>query len=186
MLLLVIVFAVIGARLYHVIHLSAFYAENPLLIPQIWNGGLGIPGGVAGGALLTTSEIAKSLRPGMHASTFGGNCLAARAGVATLEMIDRDNLLEHARELGRQFGERLRDMQRRLPVVREVRVLGVMIGVELGIDGTAAVQACLERRLLINCTHGTVLRLLPAMNLTEEQLHAGCDILEEVLQGQKP
>lgn len=51
MLLLVIVFAVIGARLYHVIHLSAFYAENPLLIPQIWNGGLGIPGGVAGGAL---------------------------------------------------------------------------------------------------------------------------------------
>jgi acetylornithine/succinyldiaminopimelate/putrescine aminotransferase len=65
-----------------------------------------------------------------------------------------------------------------------VRVLGVMIGIELSIEGVPAVKACMERKLLINCTHNTVLRLLPAMNLTEEQAHEGCDILAEVLADQ--
>ena len=61
-----------------------------------------------------------------------------------------------------------------------------MIGVELAVDGAAVVQACLQKGLLINCTHGTVLRLLPALTLTDEQLDEGCDILEEVLLNLKP
>jgi acetylornithine/succinyldiaminopimelate/putrescine aminotransferase len=56
-----------------------------------------------------------------------------------------------------------------------------MIGIELSVDGAPVVQQCLQRRLLINCTHQTVLRLLPALNLTDEQLEEGCGILEEVL-----
>ena len=60
-----------------------------------------------------------------------------------------------------------------------------MIGVELTVDGTAIVEQCLQRRLLINCTHGTVLRLLPALNLTDEQLKDGCDIIEDVLLAHK-
>jgi acetylornithine/N-succinyldiaminopimelate aminotransferase len=63
-----------------------------------------------------------------------------------------------------------------------VRILGVMIGVELAVEGAPVVKSCLDRRLLINCTQGTVLRLLPAMNLTIEQAHEGLDILGEVLQ----
>ena len=63
------------------------------------------------------------------------------------------------------------------------RVLGCMVGVELAVDGAPVVKACLERRLLINCTHTTVLRLLPALTLTDEQLDHGCGILEEVLLG---
>jgi len=55
---------------------------------------------------------------------------------------------------------------------------------ELAIDGTSTVKACLERKLLVNCTHGTVIRLLPAMTLTEEQAHQGCDILAEVIKAQ--
>jgi acetylornithine/succinyldiaminopimelate/putrescine aminotransferase len=58
-----------------------------------------------------------------------------------------------------------------------------MIGVELSVDGTPIVQKCLERRLLVNCTHGTVLRLLPALTLADEQIDEGCGILEEVLLG---
>ena len=140
-------------------------------------------GGVAGGALLTTKEIATSLRPGMHAATFGGNPLAARAGIATLEMIEEDNLLENATRLGEVFRGRLTALQAECDIIREVRVPGVMIGVELTVEGAPAVQACLERKLLVNCTQGRVIRLLPAMNLTEEQAHEGCDILAEVLQG---
>lgn len=141
-------------------------------------------GGIAGGAMLTTAEIAPSLRPGMHAATFGGNPIAARAGIAALEMIDNENLLENTRHIAEVFRSRLLDMQKQCEIVRDVRVLGVMIGVELGIDGTPAVQACMEKNLLINCTHGTVLRLLPAMNLSEQQVHDGCDILLGVLKEQ--
>src|SRR6202035_1585654 len=64
-------------------------------------------GGIAGGALLTTPEIGASLRPGLHAATFGGNPIAARAGIAAIEMIEQENLLEHARQLGEVFRGRL-------------------------------------------------------------------------------
>jgi predicted acetylornithine/succinylornithine family transaminase len=138
-------------------------------------------GGIAGGALLTTAEIAPSLRPGMHAATFGGNPIAARAGIAALEMIDEQNLLENGKQLGRIFRERLESLAAECDLIREVRVLGVMIGVELAIEGAAIVKACLERRLLINCTQGVVLRLLPALNLTAEQAHEGLDILCDIL-----
>jgi acetylornithine/N-succinyldiaminopimelate aminotransferase len=139
-------------------------------------------GGVAGGALLTTPEIAPSLRPGMHAATFGGNPIAARAGIAALEMIDNENLLQNGLKLGEVFRKRFTELAARLPLISEVRVAGCMIGIDLKVDGTAAVQACLERQLLINCTHGHVLRLLPALNLSVEQAHEGCDIIGEVLE----
>lgn len=141
-------------------------------------------GGIAGGALLTTAEIAPSLRPGMHAATFGGNPIAARAGIAALEMIDNEQLLANVRRLGELFAQRLTALQQECDVIREVRVLGLMIGIELAIDGTPIVQACMDRKLLVNCTHQTVIRLLPAMNLTEQQLHDGCDILATVLKEQ--
>ena len=141
-------------------------------------------GGVAGGALLTTAEIAPSLRPGMHAATFGGNPIAARAGIAAIEMIENEGLLAHTRRLSEIFRQRLTQLQSECDLVRDVRVLGVMIGLELAIDGTAVVQQCMDRKLLVNCTQGTVIRLLPAMNLTEQQVHDGCDILAEVIKQQ--
>jgi len=138
-------------------------------------------GGVAGGAMLTTAEIAPSLRPGMHAATFGGNPIAARAGIATIEMIEQNGLLENAKQFGELFRSRLTELQEECEIIQEVRVAGMMIGVELGIDAAPAVKACMDRNLLINCTQGTVVRLLPAMTLTEEQAHEGCDILAGVL-----
>jgi acetylornithine/succinyldiaminopimelate/putrescine aminotransferase len=141
-------------------------------------------GGLAGAAMLAKTEIAPCLRPGMHAATFGGNPIAARAGVAAIEMIESQNLLEAARRLGDIFQQRLGELQQQCDLVREVRVRGAMIGMELSIDGTATVKACLERKLLINCTHGTVIRLLPALTLSDDQAHQGCDILAEVIKAQ--
>lgn len=149
--------------------------------PDVMTLSKAICGGVAGGAMLTTPEIAKSLRPGMHACTFGGNAVAAAAGIAYIEAIERENLLEHAKHLGELFRTRLEALKQECDLVREVRVRGVMIGAELSVEGAPAVRACLERKLLINCTHGTVIRLLPAMNLTDEQAHEGLDILSDVL-----
>jgi len=120
----------------------------------------------------------------MHAATFGGNPIAARAGLATLEMIEREGLLERARRLGELFRQRLEQLRDECDLVREVRVRGLMIGVELSVEGAPTVRACLERQLLVNCTHGTVIRLLPAMTLSDAQAHEGCDILAEVLKKQ--
>ena len=138
-------------------------------------------GGVAGAAMLTTPEIAPSLRPGMHAATFGGNPIAASAGIATIETIEKDGLLEHATQISQTLQKRLADLQERNDLVREVRVLGLMIGIELAADGAPVVQTCLEHGLLTNCTQQTVIRLLPAMNLSQQQASDGCDILVEAI-----
>jgi acetylornithine/succinyldiaminopimelate/putrescine aminotransferase len=152
--------------------------------PDVMTLAKAVCGGIAGGALLTRPDIAPSLRPGMHAATFGGNPIAARAGVATIEMIERDNLLEQGQRLGEIFRQRFTELQSECDVIREVRVAGVMVGVDLAIEGAPIVKACLERKLLINCTHGTVLRLLPALNLSEQQAHDGCDLIAESLKEQ--
>jgi acetylornithine/succinyldiaminopimelate/putrescine aminotransferase len=73
------------------------------------------------------------------------------------------------------------ELKQRCDAVRDVRVLGMMIGVELSIDGAPVVQACLEKNLLVNCTQGRVIRLLPAMTLTEAEVHEGCDRLGEAI-----
>lgn len=138
-------------------------------------------GGIAGGAMLTTPEIAPSLRPGMHAATFGGNPIAARAGIAAIEMIERENLLENVQTLADVFRSRLTALAEECDIIQEVRVLGLMIGIELNVDGTPVVGASMDRRLLVNCTQGTVIRLLPAMTLTVEQAEEGCAILSEGL-----
>ena len=141
-------------------------------------------GGLAGAAMLARPEIAPSLRAGMHAATFGGNPIAARAGLAAIEMIEKEGLLARAGQISQVFRQRLAELQAQCELVREVRIVGLMIGIELAIEGAAAVQACMDRKLLVNCTHGTVLRLLPAMTLSEEQVHQGCDVLAEVLKAQ--
>ncbi len=152
--------------------------------PDVMTLSKAICGGLAGGAMLVRPEIAPSLRPGMHACTFGGNPIAAVAGLAAIDMIEKENLLENARRIGDLFRQRLDELKAQCPIIRDVRVAGVMIGIELAIDGAPIVRACMERRLLVNCTHGTVIRLLPAMNLSEEQVHQGCDILAEVFKSQ--
>jgi acetylornithine/N-succinyldiaminopimelate aminotransferase len=142
-------------------------------------------GGVAVGGLVARPEAAEKLRPGTHAATFGGNPIACRAALATIETIEADGLLARAEQIGNRFRERFEALRSRCPIVRQVRVRGAMIGVDLAGEGAALVDQCLRRQLLVNCTHGTVLRLLPALTLTDDQLDEGCDILEEVLVASK-
>ncbi|MFV0444233.1 MAG: aspartate aminotransferase family protein [Planctomycetaceae bacterium] len=149
--------------------------------PDIMTLAKGLAGGVACGAIIATDEVAPSLRPGMHASTFGGNPLAMAAGIATVETIEEDGILDNVREMSARFQQFFEDLKEELPIIEQVRVQGMMIGVELGIPSTPAVQKCMERGLLINATHDTVVRLLPALNVGAEQVDEGCEILANVL-----
>ncbi len=144
-----------------------------------------LAGGVAAGGLLARPEFAAKLVPGTHAATFGGNPLACAAALATIETIDADGLLERAGQIEAGFRARFEALQARCPLITEIRIKGTMIGVELSIDGVPLVDQCLQKRLLINCTHGNVLRLLPSLTLSDAELHAGCDILQDVLLSQQ-
>lgn len=161
----------------------AFQKYN--VIPDALTLAKALAGGVAMGGLMARPALAKHLVPGTHAATFGGNPIACRAALATIETIEADGLLEHTKKLGEKFKARFTAFKERCPLIQDIRVEGVMMGVELSIDGVPIVNECLKRRLLINCTHNTVLRLLPAMNLSFADLDAGCTILEEVLLAHK-
>ncbi|MDR2117286.1 MAG: aspartate aminotransferase family protein [Planctomycetaceae bacterium] len=140
-----------------------------------------VSGSLTGAALLAKKEIASSLRPGMHAATYGGNPIAAAAGIAAIEMIEAEGLLERAKKIGDIFRAELSDLANEVDVIQDVRGVGVMIGVELAVEGAPFVKACMDRGLLINCTHNTILRLLPAMNINEQLVREGLDILADVL-----
>ena len=159
-----------------------FAYQDSDVTPDIMTLAKSLCGGIAGGAMLTTASIAPSLRPGMHAATFGGNPIAARAGIATIEMIEEGNLLARARELEQGFRTRLEPLIETIAIVKEVRICGLMVGIELQVDGAPIVAECMKRGLLINCTQQTVVRLLPAMILSDAELQEGCEILIDVLQ----
>lgn len=149
--------------------------------PDILTMAKGLAGGVACGAFIASDEVAPSLRPGMHASTFGGNPLAMAAGIATVRMIEDDGLLENCRQMSERFHNHLEELQNTLPVIRELRIRGMMIGIDLNIPSASAVEKCMQRGVLVNATHDTVVRLLPALNVTPEQVDEGCAVLGEVL-----
>ena len=149
--------------------------------PDIMTMAKGIAAGVACGAIIAKDEVAPSLRPGMHASTFGGNPIAMVAGKATVETIEEENLLENCKQITARFKEFFDGLKEELSIIEEVRVCGAMIGVDLGINAMPAVKKAMERGLLLNATHDTVVRLLPALNITDADVTHGCEIIAEVL-----
>jgi acetylornithine/N-succinyldiaminopimelate aminotransferase len=156
------------------------YQQTPVQ-PDIMTLAKGLAGGVACGAMIAKSEIAKSLRPGTHASTFGGNPLAMAAGCAAVRMIEEDGLLENCRRMSDRFRTRFEALQSELPLIRELRIRGLMIGLDLNVQAGAAVQKAMQRGVLLNVTHDTVVRLLPPLNITEEQVDQGCEVVADVL-----
>ena len=139
-------------------------------------------GGVAIGAIEARPDIADRIVPGLHASTFGGNPLACAAAVAMFKAIDEENLLENARTMGKHLRRRLRELAQETGLITEVRGRGLMVGAELTFPGADLVKACMENGLLINCTHDTVLRLLPPMTVSESEINEGITILADALQ----
>ena len=155
------------------------------VVPDILTVAKALGAGLASGAMIAKPDVAASLVPGKHACTFGGNPVACRAGIAAIEMIENEGLLENCQAMSNRFRQHLEALKAECNLVRELRILGMMIGIELNIEGAAVVEQCIERGLLVNCTQGTVIRLLPAMNITAQQVDEGCAILSEVLKGRE-
>ena len=159
-----------------------FGYQHKGVIPDILTCAKALAGGLAAGVMMARPAVAAAFKPGMHASTFGGNPIACRAALATVETIEEEGLLERGTAIGERFRSRFESLHAQLPgLIREIRILGTMIGLELTVEATDLVAEAMNRRLLINATHGTVIRLLPALTISDEQIDEGCAILADVL-----
>lgn len=149
--------------------------------PDIITMAKALGGGVAIGAMMAKPDVAASLVPGTHASTFGGNPLACAAGVAVIEAIEEESMLDNAVKMGEYAVGKLNQLKEKHNIIDHIRGKGLMIGVQLTVSGADIVNKCLEKNLRINCTHDTVIRFMPAMNITAEQLDEAIEILDNVL-----
>jgi acetylornithine/N-succinyldiaminopimelate aminotransferase len=158
-----------------------FAHENFGITPDIMTLAKGLANGLPMGALLATEKVASAFVPGTHASTFGAGPVVAAAAKTVLDLLSRPAFLAGVRERGNFLQEKLIDLQSRFAVIKEVRGLGLMWGLELDQDGAPVVNACRERGLLVNCTQGNVIRLLPPLIVRADELNQGLGILAEAL-----
>jgi len=157
-----------------------FAYEHEGVEPDMLTLAKSLAGGVPIGALLIKKGIADSFKPGDHASTFGGNPLATAAGVAALTAILEEGMLENCQKMGDYFLSKLGEIKNRFSFVKEVRGRGLILGIELKIDGGSIVTEMLKKKILINCTMGNVLRFLPPLIVTKEEVDRVVKALEEV------
>jgi acetylornithine/N-succinyldiaminopimelate aminotransferase len=133
------------------------------------------------GAILTTEAVASRVSPGLHGTTFGGGPLACAVALEFLNIVEDEKLLENVRQRGAELRDGLAKLAAKFDFIREVRAEGLMLGVELSIDGNPFVAEAMQRGLLINCTHDFTLRLLPPFIITRAQVREFLRLFELVL-----
>jgi len=151
------------------------------ITPDIMTLAKALGGGLPIGVMIVKKDISDILGPGMHASTFGGGPVICKAALAVLEAIQKEKLIANTKKMSEYLFLKLNELKNKYPVIKEVRGMGLMAGVELNIEGKSLVEKCIERGLLINCTHEKVLRLMPALNITKKEIDKAVIILEEAL-----
>ncbi len=159
-----------------------FAHQDTGIQPDVMTLAKGLGNGVPIGACLARGAAADVFQPGNHGSTFGGNPLSASAALAVLRTIEKDRLVERAAELGKlmlaQFEQRLGGLDR----VISIRGKGLMIGIELDCACSELMQQALQRKLLINVTAGSVVRLLPPLILSDAQANDICSTVCELIE----
>jgi acetylornithine aminotransferase len=159
---------------------TLFAYEQLGVQPDIMTLAKGLGGGVPIGACLAIDSVAQAFGPGSHASTFGGNPLACAAALAVFRVLLEGRVLDHARRMGEYLGKGLSECKDRHRVVRDVRGLGLLQGMELDIDAKTVVSDCLTRGLLINNTGERVLRFVPPLIITQREIDRLIEVLSQV------
>jgi acetylornithine/N-succinyldiaminopimelate aminotransferase len=136
-------------------------------LPDIVTVAKPLAGGLPLGAFIASEKFASALSPGMHGSTFGGGPLVCAAALEFLTIVEEENLLANVRERGAEIRAGLKKLAARFDFIREVRGEGLIIGIDLAVEGAPFVAEALRQGLLINCTHDHILRLLPPFIITK-------------------
>jgi acetylornithine/N-succinyldiaminopimelate aminotransferase len=149
--------------------------------PDIMTLAKALANGLPIGAMLAKESVAAAFVPGSHASTFGGTPLVTAASLCVLKTLERENIIGHCAEVGLYFKERLLELKTRHDSVVDVRGLGLLLGMELNIDGLPLVQACLEKGFVINCVQGNTLRFVPPLIVQKAEIDRLIHCLDEIL-----
>jgi len=158
-----------------------FAYQNYNLEPDILTIAKSLGGGVPLGAVIAKDKVASSFKPGDHGTTFGGGPLACAVSIATLKVIEEENLMAKCKEKGEYFKKKLKELKEKYPkFIKEIRVLGLMIGLEIEKDGPEVVKKCVEKGVLINCTAGNVLRFLPPLIVKKKEIDYLIEVLDKI------
>ena len=157
-----------------------FAYQHEDILPDIVTVAKGIAGGVPIGITIANKDIASAFQPGDHGCTFGGNSLSCASANAVIDFVLKNNLIEKAGVIGEYFMKRLAKLQKKYNSIKEVRGKGLMVGIELDIHAKPIVDKCLAKGLLVNKCNEHVLRFLPPLIVTKEQIDLSVGILDEV------
>jgi len=160
---------------------TMFAFEQAGIVPDILTLAKGLGGGVAIGAMLASEKVAASFGPGTHGSTFGGNPLACTAALTVLGVIESEHLLDNVKERGDQLRQGLRELSTRFSVIRQVRGQGLLIGAELSIEAAPLVAAARAQKLLILMAGPNVLRFLPPLNVSADEVDEALKCMQTIL-----
>ncbi|MGZ3459589.1 MAG: acetylornithine transaminase [Archangium sp.] len=161
---------------------KVFAYQHEGILPDAISLAKALGNGMPIGAMLCTDEAAKSLVPGTHGSTFGGNLIAATAANVVIRKVTEPQMLRDVAQKGEYFLSRLRELQGRLPtVIKEVRGMGLLVGMELFQDAAPFIARCRELGLLVNAAGDKTIRFAPAYTVTHDELDQGVRLLENAL-----
>jgi len=148
--------------------------------PDIITLAKGLAGGVPIGAIHAKDELVNYFPGGAHGTTFGGNHLASAGAKSVLSRLD-SSLLKHVNKISGIFISRIQSIMQNEPRIKSIRGMGLLIGIEMSFTGRPLVLKALENGLLMNCTSENIIRFVPALNITEEEVSEGLDIFEKTL-----
>jgi len=160
---------------------TLFAYEQDGIIPDIVTMAKAMGNGFPLGAVLAKDSIAAAFEPGSHASTFGGNPLAMAAAKATLETLLDGNIISDCRLRGGYFMNKLDALRKKHPVIKDVRGRGLLIGVELDCEAAGIIKRCMDRGILVASAGAQVLRFVPPLIVTEQDIDRLVEILDEIL-----
>jgi acetylornithine/N-succinyldiaminopimelate aminotransferase len=158
-----------------------FAYEHFGIEPDIMTLAKALANGLPMGAMLARERMAEAFGPGSHATTFGGTPLVTAASRAVLRLMLENDIPETCRKTGTYFFDRLLRLKERHPIIEEVRGLGLLLGLKLAVDAEPVVLACLEKGFLINWVQGDILRFVPPLIVTTQEIDRLIDCLEDVL-----
>lgn len=158
-----------------------FCYQNYGIRPDVMTLAKSLGGGLPIGAFVASCKFDSVLTPGSHASTFGGSPIVSAAALGVFEAIEKEKLLANAVKQGKYLVKKLELIKKKNKTIKEIRNMALTIGVELTIEGEAIYKKCLEKGLLINCTQKNILRIMPALTVTKNQIDKAVTILEKAL-----
>lgn len=152
------------------------------VLPDVMTLAKALGGGLPIGAMLVKNELADAFKPGMHGSTFAGSPLVTKAALGVIKAISEDKIIPHVKKVGAYLVEQLQGLQKKYSFIKTVRAKGLMVGIELNIEGADIFKECLQKGLIINCTQGNVLRIMPALNVTKRQIDKAIFIIDKAME----